>query len=80
MPGNRNGPAQVGNRPASEHSDSQSLAPARPAAEDIATTEADTGEYLAGLKRRRAASLRLPPLPTGKRDPWDVRQRDGQVA
>jgi hypothetical protein len=27
-------------------------------------------------KRRRAASLRLPPLASGKRDPWDLVARD----
>jgi hypothetical protein len=29
------------------------------------------------LRRRRQASLRLPPLATGKRDPWDLYPRDG---
>jgi hypothetical protein len=27
------------------------------------------------LRRRREASLRLPPLPSGKRDPWDIERR-----
>ena len=37
-------------------------------ADDV--TEEDIQEYLAGLRRRRAAALRLPPLPDGRRDPW----------
>ena len=48
------------------------------ARDDGIITEADLRECLAG--RRRAASRRLPPLGTGKRDPWDARQRDGQVS
>jgi hypothetical protein len=31
-------------------------------------------------KRRRAASLRMVPLPSGKRDPWDLIARDGSEA
>jgi hypothetical protein len=31
-------------------------------------------------RRRRAASLRLAPLPSGKRDPWDVFTSDGPEA
>jgi hypothetical protein len=31
-------------------------------------------------KRRRAASLGLPPLPSGQRDPWDLIRRDGPQA
>jgi hypothetical protein len=31
-------------------------------------------------RRRRVASLRLPPLPSGKRDPWDRVRRDGREA
>jgi hypothetical protein len=31
-------------------------------------------------KCRRAASLRLEPLPSGKRDPWDLIARDGSEA
>lgn len=27
-------------------------------------------QYSAGLRRRRAATLRLPPLEDGRRDPW----------
>ena len=31
-------------------------------------------------KRRRAASLRMEPLPSGKRHPWDLVRRDGSEA
>jgi hypothetical protein len=46
-------------------------------------------DYLAGLRRRREASYRLPPLDCGCRDPWPCRcyepppsdhQLDGWVA
>ena len=51
----------------------------------------DTGSWLADYpewvreavrmdKRRRAASLRMEPLPSGKRDPWDLVRRDGSEA
>jgi hypothetical protein len=45
---------------------------------------ADYPEHIRALvrmdQRRRAASLRLPPLPSGKRDPWDLVRRDGSEA
>ena len=34
--------------------------------------EAEVAEFLAGLRRRREAAQRLPPMETGYRDPWDV--------
>ena len=32
----------------------------------------------AALRRRREASLRMSPLPDGRRDPWDLGRSDGQ--
>jgi hypothetical protein len=31
------------------------------------------------LRRRREAALRLPPLASGKRDPWDIERRSASV-
>jgi hypothetical protein len=42
-----------------------------PARDDGIITEADLREYLAGLRRRREASRRLPPLRDGRQDPLD---------
>lgn len=37
---------------------------------------ANVVEYMRGLKRRRAATWRLPPLPCGHADPWTCAHRD----
>jgi hypothetical protein len=52
----------------------QGLAYATDIAEPLSN---DQREYVAGLRRRRAASLRMAPVASGKRDPWDRRRRDG---
>jgi len=37
----------------------------------------DTDSIAAQLRRRREAVKRLPPLDSGKRDPWDLYPSDG---
>lgn len=48
---------------------------AGPRPHDTATNgESHATAYVAALRRRRAASWRLPPLADGHRDPWRYRQ------
>jgi hypothetical protein len=41
-----------------------------------AVADVSTMDYVAALRRRRAASLRCPPMPDGRRDPLDDRTLD----
>jgi hypothetical protein len=44
---------------------------------DNAIVPPDADEIPQQLRRRREASLRMPPLADGRRDPWDLYPRDG---